>query len=44
MPMLIIGWVSARKLYGKKEDARLNFQRAYGLDKSLTEARDQLRG
>ncbi len=25
---------------GKKEDARLNYQRAYGLDKSLTEAKD----
>jgi len=25
---------------GKKEDARLNYQRAYGLDKSLTEAQE----
>jgi len=25
---------------GKKEDARLNYQRAYGLDKSLTEAKE----
>ena len=24
---------------GKKEEARLNYQRAYGLDKSLTEAK-----
>jgi len=25
---------------GKKEDARLSYQRAYGLDKSLTEAKE----
>ena len=25
---------------GKKEEARLNYQRAYGLDKSLTEAKE----
>ena len=33
--MLIIGWVSARKPWVRKDDASLNYQRAYGLDKSL---------
>jgi hypothetical protein len=32
--------VKIKQSLGNKDEARLNYQRAYGLDKTLTEAKD----